>query len=135
MGKKMTSFNQESLNQTHETSNKKNEAHLSTNRINNRIQRTNINKISDLIGKGDDAKNSIVWIIIRWSLIIPSGITVLYFITMWIVYLYNLDFAVQVSQIREHILKVWAVFSPLITLALGYIYGKTNSNAAEKADI
>lgn len=132
----MTSFNQQSLNQPHETSNnKKNEAHLSTNRINNRIQQTSVNKISDLIGKGDDAKNSIVWIIIRWSLIIPSGITFLYFITMWIVYGYNLDFAEQVSQIREHILKVWAVFSPLITLALGYIYGKTSNSSAEKADI
>lgn len=133
----MTSFNKKSLNQTPERPEKKNEAHLNKSRINNQIQKTTVNKISDLIGKGDEAKNSIVWVIIRWSLIIPSGITALYFITMWIVYGNNTDIniAEQVGQIREHILKIWAVFAPLITLALGYIYGKTNNDSSEKADI
>lgn len=132
----MTEFNDIKWSEQPDPSNEtkeKNEAHLNKNRINPSVQKTNVHKISDHIGKGEEAKNSIVWIIIRWSLIIPSGITALYFITMWIIYALYANPEVQVSQVRENILKIWAIFSPLITLALGYIYGKSGTEPEEKS--
>lgn len=123
----MSKLNLGNLDQTSET-NKKNEAHLNLKKISKKVEGSNFYKISDLIGQGDDAKNAIVWTIVRWSLIIPAAITFLYFCTMWAVYGADLDYKEQVLQIREHILKIWGVFAPLITLALGYIFGKNAGN-------
>lgn len=82
--------------------------------------------ITARIGKGEDAKNSIIWTIVTWCLAIPACITFLYFVTMWyVLYLFpNPD--VHVGAIREHISKIWGVFIPIITLALGYLYGKSS---------
>lgn len=111
------------------TNTRKNEANFVKRKISPKVDGANAKKISDLIGQGDDAKNAIVWTIVRWSLIIPAAISFLYICTMWAVYAANLDYQEQVVQIREHILKIWGVFAPLVTLALGYIFGK---NAGEK---
>lgn len=91
--------------------------------------------ITSKIGKGEDAKNSIIWTIITWSLSIPTGITILYFVTMWGIYILNLNYAIEVKNIREDILKIWGIFIPVITLTLGYIYGKSvkeNENSEGK---
>lgn len=82
--------------------------------------------ITAKIGKGEDAKNSIIWTIVTWSLAIPAGITFFYFLTMWYaMYLFpNPD--VHVGAIRENISKIWGLFIPIITLALGYLYGKSS---------
>lgn len=84
------------------------------------------------IGQGEDAKNSIIWTIITWSLIIPTAITFLHFVTLWAVYEKQLDYINQANIIREQILKTWGIFSPLITLALGYIYGSKTTKVAKR---
>ncbi|HCA5151334.1 hypothetical protein [Acinetobacter baumannii] len=104
-------------------------AHLIKSRIKEKeVESTIDSTISKKIGRGEDAKNSIIWTIITWCLIIPSIITFLYFITMWVVILANHpDNSEHVLQIRENILKIWGLFSPIITLALGYLYGSRSS--------
>lgn len=81
--------------------------------------------ITSKIGKGEDAKNSIIWTIITWCLAIPAGITFLYFITMWLVLFWVPMPDAHIGAIRDHISKTWSLFIPIITLALGYLYGRT----------
>lgn len=83
--------------------------------------------IPSKIGKGEDAKNSIIWTIITWSLAIPTAITFFYFITMWAVYSNQFNIPQEAALIRQEILKIWGIFIPIITLALGYLYGKSTS--------
>lgn len=71
-------------------------------------------KIADIIGDGDNAKNSFVWIAVRWSFIIGGLITSALFIRSGCV---NVN-------IFEDIKGVWDIFIPVITLALGYAFGK-----------
>jgi hypothetical protein len=86
---------------------------------------TNSTKIEEIIGTGNEAKNSIIWITIRWCLAIPLTISILFFISLWASY-YNNNYQ-EAKEIKEYMLKIWAVFAPLITLALGYLYGKNES--------
>lgn len=80
------------------------------------------NAIVDVIGEGDAAKNSIIWVTIRWCLVIPTIITVLFFISLWISY--GADNPAESESIKDYIIKTWSIFAPIITLALGYLYGK-----------
>lgn len=99
----------------------------------NRVQDTTAkskDSIESIIGKGDDAKNSIMWITIRWCLAIPLIITVLHFVTLWIAYYLKLEN--EYKDIKEYMVKIWSVFAPIITLALGYLYGKSETNKQEK---
>lgn len=83
--------------------------------------------ITSKIGKGENAKNSIVWTIIIWCLAVPAIITLYYGVTIWIIYFFDgiqWDQKIeQVRETREQIIKIWGMFFPIITLALGYIYG------------
>ena len=73
-------------------------------------------KIAKNIGTGDNAKNAIVWMTITWSFVIAAGLSVLLFsLVVW-----EKDF-----KYLEQIKSVWALFIPLITLALGYSFGKS----------
>lgn len=74
--------------------------------------------ISKTIGTGDEAKNSIVWITIRWSLAIGAVLTAgLYFRSLHC----SSD---HPGGLVEEIKATWSIFMPVITLALGYIFGK-----------
>jgi hypothetical protein len=74
--------------------------------------------IAKMIGAGDNAKNSIVWITIRWSFIIGS-------ITSLAIYLRPAYCQAELQgNLLEDIKSAWGVFMPIITLALGYIFGK-----------
>lgn len=90
------------------------------------IESVNPRSITSKIGKGEDAKNSIIWTIITWCLTIPAGITFLYFITMWLVLYWFPSPDTHIEAIRDHIIKIWSLFSPIITLALGYLYGRSS---------
>ncbi|MGG5223465.1 hypothetical protein [Pseudomonas syringae pv. coryli] len=72
--------------------------------------------LTQKMGTGENAKNSIVWMTITWSFVIATGLSVLFFV---LVLCYK-DFAYL-----ENIKSVWAMFLPLITLALGYAFGKS----------
>lgn len=72
-------------------------------------------RIAENIGTGEHAKNSIVWMTITWSFVIASGLSVLYFIVA--LFYAEVDF---LNKLKD----VWAIFIPVITLALGYAFGK-----------
>lgn len=72
--------------------------------------------LTQKMGTGENAKNSIVWMTITWSFVIATGLSVL----LLALVVYYRD-----SAYLESIKSVWAMFLPLITLALGYAFGKS----------
>lgn len=73
-------------------------------------------KIAENIGTGENAKNAIVWMTITWSFVIASVLSLL---------LFSLVVADKDFKYLEQIKSVWSIFVPLITLALGYSFGKS----------
>lgn len=73
-------------------------------------------RIAETIGTGDNAKNSIVWMTITWSFFIGSALSLL---------LFSLVVAEKNFEYVSEIKSVWSTFIPLITLALGYAFGKS----------
>lgn len=73
-------------------------------------------RIAETIGTGENAKNSIVWMTITWSFFIGTGLSLLFF---------SLVVAYKDFNYIEQIRSVWAMFIPIITLALGYAFGKS----------
>jgi uncharacterized integral membrane protein len=71
--------------------------------------------ITQTIGTGDNAKNSIVWMTITWSFVVAGALSLL---------LFSLVVAEKDFKYVQEIKSVWSVFIPLITLALGYAFGK-----------
>ena len=73
-------------------------------------------KISQVIGSGKHAQAAIVWQTIRWSFLAGAAFSLLYFFLS----LYNDKKEIPLDEIRG----IWSIFIPVITLALGYIFGK-----------
>ncbi|WP_148071551.1 hypothetical protein [Pseudomonas putida] len=70
------------------------------------------------IGSGENARNSFIYITILWSFIIGS-------VTCGAIYIRTFappDMSAQ--EIVEAMRGVWSIFLPIITLALGYAFGK-----------
>ncbi len=74
-----------------------------------------VGKIGSHIGTGKNAKDSFIWMTITWSFTIASGLSLLFFIR---------SFFIETSGLIDSIKDVWTVFIPVITLALGYAFGK-----------
>lgn len=81
---------------------------------------TSHNNYSDIIGTGKHAKTNIIWYVISSILVIFSCIC----ISLFVLVLYNY----KISEVSQSIKDIWSVFTPIITLSLGYLFGKkTNS--------
>ncbi|MGN7105192.1 hypothetical protein ACTHR6_26495 [Ralstonia holmesii] len=74
-------------------------------------------KIAEQIGSGSHAKNSIVYRTIGWSFL-AGGV-----FSLCVVF-YS---AFATSESPFSFKDVWSVFTPIITLALGYLFGKGDS--------
>jgi hypothetical protein len=77
-------------------------------------------KITDMLGSGEDAKNSIAYLVLKWIFFTAIVIIV-------IVSVNNLLFRVneKVPDIASDIKFIWDIVSPIITLILGYVFGKS----------
>lgn len=76
-------------------------------------------EITRQIGSGENAKNSIIWLTIRWSFIVAA-------ITTLAIYLRPTYCQADIGQdLVGDIKAIWSVFMPVITLALGYAFGKS----------
>ena len=85
----------------------------------NTLKNPFIPEITRTIGQGDDAKNSIVYLVIKWAFFAGGFITSLCFINNWF-FDKEKSFCV-VDAIRI----IWEIIMPIITLALGYAFGKS----------
>lgn len=73
-------------------------------------------KIAENIGTGENAKNSIVWMTITWSFVIACVMTLLVLVAASIA---------GNKAYMDDVKGIWALFIPIITLALGYAFGKS----------
>ena len=78
--------------------------------------------IANTIGTGENARTALVYIVVRWSLIIATILSILGILNCWL-----FREKEKIPNITEDLRIIWAIFVPLITLALGYIFGKTHS--------
>lgn len=77
-------------------------------------------KITDTIGTGQVAKDSIIYLVIKWSFISATILTILLIINNW--FFREND---KVPDLTEDIKITWTIVIPIITLALGYAFGKS----------
>ncbi|WP_202906976.1 hypothetical protein [Pseudomonas coronafaciens] len=76
----------------------------------------NANPFSHLIGKGDQAKDSVVWYLITRMVRLSALVVVV---------LFGVDIFYNKGTNCLSILKeTWSVFAPIITLSMGYLFGK-----------
>ena len=76
--------------------------------------------IANTIGTGDDARNSIAFIVIVGCFIVGGIITVLVIFNYWLFR----DAEKKVPDIVSDLKVVWEIVIPIITLVLGYAFGK-----------
>lgn len=76
-------------------------------------------KIADTIGTGENAKNSIVYLTIKWAFIAATIISALCIINAWLFRENE-----KVPDFTAEVETVWKIVIPIITLALGYQFGK-----------
>lgn len=79
-----------------------------------------IPKITETIGRGDDARNSFVYITIKWAFISGCIITSFIVLNHWC-----FRDEEKIPDFASDIQLVWDIVVPLITLALGYAFGKS----------
>jgi len=79
-----------------------------------------LSKITSTIGRGDDAKNSLVYLTLKWSFISGIVISGLIVLNHWF-FRQNL----MIPNFMGDIKVAWEIIVPIITLALGYAFGKS----------
>lgn len=72
-------------------------------------------EIAKNFGTGDNAKINLILYIISTTLIIFSSIAA----AIMVINIFGFD----TEKIIQHIKDLWAVFTPIITLGLGYLFG------------
>ena len=77
-------------------------------------------RITDTIGTGEVAKDSIIYLVIKWSFISGTLITSLLVINTWLFRQNE-----KVPDLTNDIKVTWNIVLPIITLALGYAFGKS----------
>jgi hypothetical protein len=76
--------------------------------------------ITNTIGTGEVAKDSIVYLVIKWSFVSGTVITILLVINNWLFRENE-----KVPDLTNDIKVTWSIVIPIITLALGYAFGKS----------
>lgn len=73
-------------------------------------------RIASEIGSGDNANNSFIYITIKWGFLIGVGTSAAFFAQgIWLC---------EPKNLLDTIKDIWGIFMPVITLALGYAFGK-----------
>ncbi|HCG8517832.1 TPA: hypothetical protein NJ569_003309 [Vibrio parahaemolyticus] len=86
-----------------------------------------VGDLGQYLGTGNNAQNSVVWLTIKWSFFIGIGISaviVLYMFHFTPKFLPICDPSYKPTFPMEYIKTTWSIFVPIITLALGYMFGK-----------
>ncbi len=77
-------------------------------------------KIVGTIGQGDDAKNSLIYLTLKWAFRTGIIISVLIVVNHWLFRINE-----KIPDFMGDIKIAWEIIVPLITLALGYAFGKS----------
>ena len=77
-------------------------------------------KITETLGSGDNARNSIIYLTIKWSFISGCVISLFVILNYWFFRQNE-----KVPDFTEDIKMVWEIIIPIITLSLGYAFGKS----------
>ena len=102
--------------------NKFNEIVIPKNKSNDKFAKPVLSSITSIIGRGEDAKNSFVYLTIKWAFIAGCLVTILVVINSWIFRENE-----KVPDFGHDIELVWDIVVPIITLALGYAFGKSRN--------
>lgn len=98
-----------------------------TNSGNKSISNTK-GQITEILGQGDDAKNSIVYLTLERCFVVGGLITLGLFCyhKCWsFPFIEGRICAVdEKSELVKDVISIWEIFIPVITLALGYVFGK-----------
>lgn len=76
----------------------------------------NNSSITRTIGRGEDAKNSVIWHIIFTTFCVFSCVVS----ALIIIDLYRTNGKDSVQIVKD----VWSIFTPILTLSLGYMFGR-----------
>lgn len=79
--------------------------------------------LSNNVGVGKHAKTNIIWYIVSATFVIFSCIAAS--LVILIIYGY------QITDITQSIKDVWGIFTPILTLALGYLFGEQAKDKAK----
>lgn len=80
--------------------------------------------ITKTIGSGDNAKNSVIWHVISTTFCIFSCIVA----AMFVIDVVNNNGRGILQIVKD----VWSIFTPILTLSLGYMFGKEETKKDEK---
>ena len=80
-------------------------------------------KITQNIGHGDDAKNSIIYLTLKYCFISGCIISIILTVNYWIEKYQNGTSTNE--DFITYIIKGWGIVIPIITLALGYAFGQS----------
>lgn len=78
-------------------------------------------KITEMLGSGNNARISIIYLVLKWVFISAVILTILIIINYWCFR----DSESKVPDITGDIKSIWEILTPIITLALGYAFGKS----------
>ena len=84
------------------------------------LKQDKMGTISQYLGTGENAKNSIIYLILKYSFISAILITGLIIINYWLFR----DKDNKVPDIVGDLKIIWVIVTPIITVALGYAFGK-----------
>lgn len=99
-----------------------------TTDTNSRVSDTNTNSsevagtVTKTIGTGKNAQNSIIFLTIKYSFLIGGVLTVLIVINHW-----YFGTKQKVPDFTSDVKLVWDIIIPIITLSLGYAFGKSQN--------
>lgn len=93
---------------------------LPSNESKDKFSKPILSSITSIIGRGEDARNSFVYLTLKWTFITGCFITFLVVINHWL-----FRKTEKVPDFTNDIEIVWDIAVPIITLALGYAFGKS----------
>ena len=93
---------------------------LPNNKDKDKFDKPIAGSIPSIIGRGEDAKNSFVYLTIKYAFISGCIVTVLVVVNSWLFRKNEM-----VPDFGHDVELVWDIVVPIITLALGYAFGKS----------
>jgi len=83
-----------------------------------------IGAVNYAIGTGRHAQDSVVWLTIKWSLCLGIFLSFILIVYMWPSSPEGVHPPIKAVFPMAELKSIWGIFVPIVTLALGYMFGK-----------